>query len=107
MALRRSHLLAGLLAAACAALAVGCSNAPSSDQCEKVVRHVIDLEAESAGGSTTGGDKAILDKQKTKVWDAVSKGAMSFCQDQMSVEQVKCGLKARSLAELSKTCDKG
>ena len=96
------------LARACAALllalsASACSEKPSKSDCEKLVRHLVDLEAaESGGGAVPADKKADAEAQKKKVYDVVGLG---YCMDKLSVEQVECGLKARTLEDISRTCD--
>ena len=96
------------LACACAALllalsASACSEKPSKGDCEKLVRHLIDLEAAETGASAVPADKKTdADAQKKKVYDAVGLG---YCMEKLSVEQVNCGLKAKTLEDISRTCD--
>jgi hypothetical protein len=78
-----------------------CGKAPSKGKCEKLVDHLVELEA-AAAGSGAMSDKGEIDQQKKKVKDSVG---LDFCLKDMSVDQVECGLKARSLEELDKTCD--
>jgi hypothetical protein len=88
-----------------AALAVsaGCGNKPSAADCDKAVRHIIDLEAaEGGGGAAPAAQKAELEQRKKSVFQAVGTG---YCRDQMSVDQVKCALASKSLTELSANCD--
>lgn len=95
--LRASLLSIALLTGA------ACGDRPSKGDCEKLLEHLVDLEAAAAGGGAMPPDqKAQLDQQKKKVRDAVG---LDFCLDEMSTDQVECGLKARSLEELGKTCD--
>jgi hypothetical protein len=93
--LRASLLSAVLLTGA------ACGKTPSKGECEKLLEHLVELEAAAAGAGAMS-DKGELDQQKKKVKDSIG---LDFCLKDMSVDQVECGLKARSLEELDKTCD--
>jgi hypothetical protein len=83
--------------------ASACGNKPSKGDCEKLVHHLIELEASESGGAAVPSDKkADADAQKKKVYDAVG---LDYCLKDLSVDQVQCGLKAKSLEDISKTCD--
>jgi hypothetical protein len=91
------------LAAALALAGSACGNAPSASDCDKAVRHIIDLEAAEAGaGALPPDQRAELDQRKQAVFKSVG---TSYCRDEMSVEQVRCALEAKSLAELAEKCD--
>lgn len=95
----RAFLLTLLLAAS-----AGCGNAPSKGDCEKLLEHLVELEA-AAGGAAAADPKAPkgeLDQQKKKVRESVG---LDFCLKELSKGQLECGLKAKSLEEL-KTCEK-
>jgi hypothetical protein len=98
------------LATVAAALAlaltgVACGNKPSRGDCEKLVRHLVDLESGESGASAVPADKkAEVEQQKKKVFDAVG---LDYCLKDLSVEQVNCGLKAKTLEEISTTCNAG
>jgi len=95
---------AALLAALSLAGAPACGNKPSASDCDKVVRHLVDLEAaEAGGGSVPANQKAELEQRKRAVFQAVG---TTYCTDEMSADQVKCALEAKTLAELSEKCDK-
>jgi len=87
--------------------ATACGNAPSKGDCEKLLDHLVELEAAASGGGAMPADqkggKGELDQQKKKVRESIG---LDFCVDKMSADQVECGLKARSLEELDKSCDK-
>jgi hypothetical protein len=86
-----------------AALAAGCGNKPSGSDCDKVVRHIIDLEAAEAGGAAVPADqKAELEQRKKSVFQSVG---TDYCKNEMSMDQVKCALDSKSLTELSEKCD--
>lgn len=85
-------------------LLAACGKSPSKGDCEKLLEHLVELEAAAAGGGAMPADqKGELDQQKKKVRDSIG---LDFCSKEMSVDQVECGLKARSLDELDKTCNK-
>ena len=103
MRLDRSPISSLLLAGACL-LAGGCRSKPSAEDCDKVVRHIIDLEAADAGGGAVPAEqKAELEQRKRSVFQAVG---TSYCRDEMSVDQVECALAARTLTELGQKCDR-
>jgi hypothetical protein len=96
---------AAILGLATALLAsTACGGGPSTADCEKVVRHIVDLEAAEAGAAATQpAQKAELEQRKKAVFQSVG---TRYCLDEMPVAQVECALKARTLAELATTCDK-
>lgn len=86
-----------------AALAAGCGSKPSDSDCDKLVRHLIDLETAEAGGAAVPADqKAELEQRKKSVFQSVGTG---YCKKEMSMDQVKCALASKSLTELSEKCD--
>jgi hypothetical protein len=98
-------VLRAFLVTALLAIASGCGNAPSKGECEKLLEHLVELEA-AAGGAAAAADpkapKGELEQQKKKVRESVG---LDFCLKDLSKDQLECGLKARSLEEL-KTCEK-
>lgn len=99
-----SSVLASALFAALALTSSACSEKPSEEECEKLVRHIIELEAAEAGGGAVPADqKADAEQRKKGVFKAVG---TKYCRDDMPVAQVKCALEARNLAELSAKCEK-
>ena len=95
----RASLLALLFA-----VSAGCGNAPSKSECEKLVDHLVELEAAAGGsGAMPAEQKGELDQQKKKVRDSIG---LDFCLKDLSKDQLECGLKARTLDELDKTCNK-
>ena len=81
----------------------GCGNAPSKGDCEKLLDHLVELEAAAGGGGAMPADqKGALEQQQKKVRESIG---LDFCVDKMSSDQVECGLKARTLEELDKTCN--
>lgn len=94
----RASLLAVLFA-----ISAGCGNAPSKSECEKLIDHLVELEAAAGGsGAMPAEQKGELEQQKKKVRDSVG---LDFCLKDLSKEQLECGLKAPTLVELDKTCD--
>jgi hypothetical protein len=99
-----SSLLASALVAALALTSLACSKKPSEEECEKLVRHIIELEAAEAGGGAVPADqRADAEQRKKSVFKAVG---TKYCVDDMPVEQVHCALEAKNLAELSAKCEK-
>lgn len=99
-----SSLLVSALVSALALASSACSKKPSEEECEKVVRHIIELEAAEAGGNAVPADqKADAEQRKKSVFKAVG---TKYCMDEMPVEQVRCALEAKNLAELSAKCEK-
>jgi hypothetical protein len=97
---RRSAFFAFSLLAALA----GCGSTPSASDCDKLVRHIIDLEAAEGGaGAVPADQKAELEQRKKSVFQSVG---TAYCRDEMSVGQVECALEAKSLTELSTKCEK-
>jgi hypothetical protein len=97
----RAILAAGLC------LAAGCSDAPSKDQCEKLLDHLIELEMKAGGtdAELTPEMKDDLAKQKTQVVDfAVGQKFIETCTDKTPKKVVECGLAAKSAEDLAK-CD--
>lgn len=76
-----------------------CSNAPTDAQCEKLVAHVIELELEAAKTAAEAASD-LTGKLDAEVGDSTR----TFCETQLSIEQVQCGLAAKTSAELS-ACD--
>lgn len=91
-----------LAAALCLAGASGCGGKPSPSECDRLLRHIIDLEAAEAGGGAVPADqRAELEQRKKAVFQAVG---TSYCRDEMSSAQVSCALEAKTLTELSAKC---
>jgi hypothetical protein len=101
------HLTQSLAAAY--ALATGaCSQAPSTEQCSKLLEHVIDLEIAGGSGATklTDDMKKDLEIQRKKVVDYATqqKVFMETCTKKTPRRVVECGLKAKNDDDLAK-CD--
>lgn len=87
------------------ALLSACGNAPSADDCARLLAHVVELELAAAGASaTTPEAKAELEAQRKKVTDQIGKDFLATCEKDLPRSQVECGLKAASLEDLGK-CD--
>lgn len=92
-----------------------CDNGPSKSDCEKLLDHLITLEAAS-GGAVGGSDKATkeqldalkadVEKQKLAIRDyAIGQKFVETCVQRTPVKVVKCGLAAQNADELA-ACDK-
>lgn len=91
------------------AFAIGlsaCSDAPSREQCEKLLVHVVDLEIQAAGtDSITPAMKADLDEQRKKLHDYVGTELIKTCMEDISAKRVACALEATTREALAE-CDK-
>jgi hypothetical protein len=76
-----------------------CSNAPSKEQCEKLLNHSIDLELRDS--ATALPDRAAQVKSLT---DMARDEFMRQCLDEMPQPRVACALKAATKDELL-SCD--
>jgi hypothetical protein len=95
----------GLALALVLGAAAGCGNAPSKDQCNRLLEHLIDLEAQKGGGkAVTDEMKADLAKQKKQIVDYVHDKYMEECRDKVVKAGVECALTAKDDAALAK-CD--
>jgi hypothetical protein len=94
------RLLATFLLAAAA-----CGNAPSQEQCEQLMTHLIDLELVKGGGkNVTPEMKADLEKQKTQIAEYTHDKFMEACMKKTAKAVVECGARAKDEAELA-ACD--
>jgi len=83
----------------------GCSNAPSEQQCQQLLEHLIDLEIAASGGkNVTEEMKADLAKQKKQIADYAATKYTESCVKRTPTSVVECALKARTLDEVAK-CD--
>ena len=105
--MKRPPALSLVAAVVCAALSIAssaCGSKPSAGDCDKMVRHIVDLEAAEAGAGAVAADqKADLEQRKKSVFQSVG---TTYCRDEMPVDQVRCALDAKTLADLSDKCDK-
>ena len=109
--LRRAALIA---AAALAIAGAGCGDAPSKDDCQKLLDHLVDLEVAAGGGKAlAAGDEAAdkarageIDKQKKQIAAAAGDKFLDVCVHKTPKSVVECSLRARSLDEVAK-CDQG
>ena len=94
-----------LLAAVLLAVVAACGNAPSQDQCESLMGHLIDLELAKGGGkNVTPEMKADLEKQKKSVADYTRDKFMEACTKKTAKSVVECGSRAQNEKELT-ACD--
>ena len=95
-------LLAGVLAVASA-----CSDAPSKSDCEKLLDHMIEIQAKAGGGGGEMSDeaKAALEKQRKAVVEfAAGQKFIETCTEKTPKKVVECGLAARDLEAIA-ACD--
>lgn len=86
-------------------VAAACSNAPSQEQCESLLGHLIDLELAKGGGkNVTPEMKADLEKQKKQIADYTREKFMDACTKKTAKAVVDCGAHARDDKELA-ACD--
>ncbi|HEU4727942.1 MAG TPA: hypothetical protein VFT22_08645 [Kofleriaceae bacterium] len=92
-------LLAGAL------VAVGCKNAPSDDQCKRLLDHLVDLEFKKAGAAgTSDAMKSEITKQKQAVSQATASEFVEMCTKRTAKSRVECALAAGDLDALAR-CD--
>ena len=98
------------LLALCFAAALGaCGNAPSKDECTKLLDHLIDLEIKAGGGDgeLTPEMKADLEKQRQSVTDyATGQKFIETCTQKTPKSVVTCALDAKTQEDVAK-CDDG
>lgn len=100
------RLLLAIVSIAAIGVAAGCTEKPSTADCQKLMNHVVDMELEAGGASALGGDLAAdVAEQKKKLIDYVRTDFIDTCEKNLPASQVKCGLKAKSMAQLA-DCDK-
>jgi hypothetical protein len=98
----RRLILASLAAAA---LASGCKNAPSKDQCKDLLDHLVDLEFKKAGATANEAMKAELAKAKAAVSEAKGDEFIAQCTAKHSKARVECALAAQDLDNGVAKCD--
>jgi hypothetical protein len=87
----------GLWAIGGLAVLVGCSDAPSAADCERLLDHVVELELAAPGAPKDPGPRQ-------KLVDQVRKDFLSTCAKELRKAQVACALEAKQGAELA-ACD--
>jgi len=91
------------LATALAFFVGACGDAPSHEECEKLLDHVLDIYTQMpTGEQLTPQVKKDLAEQKKAVAKAVGKSFLGTCEKTLPRAKVQCGLKARTEAELAK-----
>jgi hypothetical protein len=91
------------------AAAPACSDAPSKADCEKLLDHLIELQARAGGGSgeMSAEAKDALDKQKKQVIEfAAGQKFIETCTQKTPKKVVECGLGAKDLDAVA-ACDDG
>lgn len=88
-----------------APLVAACGDEPSKDQCQRLLDHMVSLEAQAGGsGEVTSEMKEALEAQKKEVKADLEEDFMTYCLEQLPLAQVECALEARDLEAVSK-CD--
>jgi hypothetical protein len=84
----------------------GCSDAPSKADCEKLLDHLIELQAKAGGsGELTAEAKDSLEKQKKQVVEfATGQKFIETCTEKTPKKVVECGLAAKDLEAVA-ACD--
>lgn len=86
-------------------LAAGCKNAPSEDQCKRLLDHLIDLEFKKSGAAGASDSmKAEVNKQKQAVAEAKTNEFVETCTKRTAKARVDCALSAGDLEAVAK-CD--
>lgn len=89
--------------------APACGSAPSKADCEKLLDHLIELQAKAggAGGELSAEAKDALEKQKKQVVEfAAGQKFIETCTQKTPKDVVDCGLGAKDLAAVA-ACDDG
>ncbi len=95
-----------LLAAALCVGATGCGDKPSKSDCEKLLNNFIKIRVKSElGDKPSDAAKKELKKQKAAIKAQLEKKFMSQCEERTPAGVVKCGMRAKSMADLAK-CEK-
>jgi hypothetical protein len=85
-------------------LVTGCKSAPSAEQCQQLLEHLVDLEFKKAGATASDSAKGELAKQKQTVSDAKSAEFVEACTKKTSKSRIDCALAAVDLEGVAK-CD--
>jgi hypothetical protein len=97
----KAPVLVRLLAGPLLAMAA-CADTPSKGQCEQLLSHVIDLEAQAGG---VKGAKDDVEKQKASVREyAIGQKFVEACTRDTPKKVVACGLAAKNMDEVA-ACD--
>jgi hypothetical protein len=86
---------------------LGCSDAPSKADCEKLLDHLIEVEIKQGGGDAemSADMKDDLDKQKKAVVEYASgQKFIETCTQKTPKSVVECGLAAKDACDLQ-ACD--
>ncbi|WP_428266834.1 hypothetical protein [Haliangium sp.] len=80
--------------------AVGCSQSPSDEQCEKLLEHVIALQVADSGESKelSPAMKDDLSNQQQKMAGYVREKFLAQCQESLPRDFVECAVAAKSMA---------
>jgi hypothetical protein len=83
----------------------GCSDSPSSDQCEELLSHIVEIEVKSAADDAPRGARTDeLEQQKAEIKDYLGAEFVETCRETYSRERVECALASGSYEELV-ACD--
>jgi len=103
----RRAALALLALTASAGLSAGCGDAPSRNDCQKLLEHLIDLEIASGGGkpeAETEEAKAQRVKFRKQIADGASEKFFEACVHKTPKAVVDCSIAAKTLEDAAK-CD--
>lgn len=87
-----------------AVLLAGCKNAPSEEQCKRLLDHLVDLEFKKAGATSSDAVKAELAKQKQAVSEAKATEFVDACVKRTAKARIECALAASDLEAVTR-CD--
>ena len=96
----------GLLSLLCAA-AVGCGEAPTADQCQKLYEHTLNLHLKGVGvklGKLDPGQSKDIAEQRKRLKDWIGKDFLTYCEQDLPLEGYRCGMKAKTTQQLE-ACD--
>jgi hypothetical protein len=88
------------------ALAAGCGDRPSTGDCDKLLVHMIKLDAEAAGaGDVTPEVAADLAQQQKDLAAEARKSFIKQCNENTATKYVSCALSKKTKAALAE-CSK-
>lgn len=88
------------------ALAAGCADRPSKGDCEKLLAHMIKLDADEAGaGEVTPEVAADLEQQQKDLAKEARDMFVKQCRDNTATKYVSCALTKKNKAALTE-CNK-